>query len=275
MEFNQFWQILSRKKQTIFSIMLIAIVIVLVVTILSPIKYGAQSRVLVMQEGRSMDAYTLSRTNEYLGNLFSQIIYSSSFFNLVANNNNYQVDNNYFGSQQSEQLKTWRKTVNTRSYGDTGIIEINVYHTNPEQARQIALAVNDTLTTHGYKYSGNENIKINVIDQPLVSERPVKPNIPYTVAITIIGSFVLALIFIYIFPERKYDLSLFGKGKKRKEKKKEVENNDNFNVEEIKEEEPEENDDIEEYSSKLDDYYKDLGKHNEDEISGDIDNIVK
>jgi len=268
MEFNQFWQIFSRKKQTIFSIMLIAIVIVLVVSILSPIKYGAQSRVLVMQERTNVDAYTLSRTNEYLGNLFSQIVYSSSFFELVIRNKNYQVDHNYFGSQQSEQLKKWRNTVNARSYGDTGIIEINVYHPVPQQANQIALAVNDTLTSDGHKYSGNENIKINVIDQPLVSDRPVKPNIPYTFAITIIGSFILALIFIYIFPERKYDLSFFGKRKKRKEK----DNDDDSINEEIEEEN---NEDIIEKSSKLDEYYKNINKHDENEISGDIDNIVK
>lgn len=269
MEFNQFWQILISKKQTFFSIMLIALVLVLTISVISPIKYSAQSRVLVMQEGTSTDAYTLSRTNEYLGNLFSQIIYSSSFFDLVIKNNNYQVDNNYFGIQQSEQLKKWRKTINTRSYGDTGIIQINVYHPAPQQARQIALSVNDTLTTHGYKYSGNENIKINVIDQPLVSSRPTKPNIPYTIAITIISSFVLALIFIYIFPEKKYDLNLFSRKKRKKEK---INNNDNSTINQAKEEKQE---DIVEKSSKLDDYYKELGKHDDEEISGNIDNIVK
>ncbi len=261
MEFNQFSQLVNRKKQTIVSIMLISLVLVLVASILSPIKYGAQSRILVMQEGVTSDAYTLSRTNEYLGNLFSQIIYSSSFFDLVMDNDNYQIDNNYFSGQQTERIKKWRNSINTRTYSDSGIIEINVYHQQPQQAQQIALSINSTLTSYSHKYSGNENIKINVIDQPLVSERPVKPNIPYIIAITILGSFILALIFIYIFPEEKYDIRLFT-AKAKKSKK---------NIDQIIEEEEEES----EEAKRLNEYYRNLEKNREDDVSGDMDNIIK
>jgi capsular polysaccharide biosynthesis protein len=259
MEYNQFWQLVSRKKSTIFSLMLIAVIIVLVITVISPIRYGAQSKILVMQDGLRTDAYTLSRTNEYLGNLFSQIIYSSSFFDLVINNNNYQIDKNYFNDSQLKKMKKWRQNINTRVYGDTGIIEINVYHENQIQAKQLALAINDTLITQAHLYSGNENINIKIIDQPLVSNRPIKPNIPFTLAITLISSFIFSLMYIYIFPEEKYSLRFF---KKRKNKKVEDE------IEEKKEEINETN--------QLDEYYRKLANNQENtDISGDIENIVK
>lgn len=263
MEYNQFWQLISRKKQTIFSLMLIAIVLVLAVTIVSPIKYGAQSKILVMQDGLKTDAYTLSRTNEYLGNLFSQIMYSSSFFNSVMSNSNYQIDQNYFSGNQIEKMKKWRQNINARVYGDTGIIEINIYHENQRQANQIALAVNDTLINQASLYSGNENINIKIIDQPLVSERPVKPNIPFTVAITLVSSLIFSIMFIYIFPEDKYSIKFFKKRKKQK-------------VQDIiKEEEKEEFEKTNE-TNQLDEYYKRLAENKEDsDISGDIDNIVK
>lgn len=262
MEYNQFWQLVARKKQTIFSLILIAIIIVLVIAVVSPIKYGSQSKVLVMQDGLKTDAYTLSRTNEYLGNLFSQIIYSSSFFNLVMNNNNYQIDKNYFSDAQVQTMKKWRQNINTKVYGDTGIIEINVYHENQKQANQLALAINDTLINQAQQYSGNENITIKVIDQPLISEKPVKPNIPFIITITIIASFIISLMFIYIFPEEKYSIKFFKKRKKGKQEKMiEVENDNNNNLSE---------------TNQLDEYYRKLANKQEDsDISGDINNIVR
>ena len=42
----------------------------------------------------------------------------------------YNIDENYFSGNYNQQLKIWNKTVNTRAQGDTGIIDINVYHPN-------------------------------------------------------------------------------------------------------------------------------------------------
>ncbi len=259
MEYDQFWQLISRKKQTIFSVMLIALVLVLVIIVISPIKYGAQSKILVMQDGSKSDAYSLSRSNEYLGNLFSQIIHSSSFFNLVINNNNYQIDQNYFSTNQTQKIKTWRQNINAKVYGDTGIIEINVYHENKKQANQLALAINDTLMNQAHIYSGNENISIKIIDQPLVSDKPIKPNVPFVLVITIIGAFIFSLMFIYIFPEDKYSIKFFKKSKKEKQEKKfKIEKNNISGTNE------------------LDEYYKNLANNQKNtDISGDINNITK
>lgn len=273
MELNDFWKLIARKKQTIFTIMLVSVIAVIVISIFATFKYGSSSKILVMQDGLRADAYTISRTNEYLGKLFSEIIFSSSFFNLVLNNENYNIEKSYFSGTDSEQLKKWRKTISSRSYSDTGIVEINVFHPNQNQARQISLAINNSLVEQGHIYSGNENIKINVIDQPLVSERPVKPNIPYLIIITIFASFIFSLIFIYIFPEDKYSLKLFskknkGKTKRNKENIVTPELNKNIINQEIEDKREE----------SLDDYYKKIAdqeyKENED-IDGNIDNIIK
>lgn len=290
MELNEFKQLVNRKKQTIFSIILVILVFTSVYLIFQPVKYQAESKILVMQDGLLADAYTISRTNEYLGNLFSQIIYSSSFYNLVMNNDNYIIDKNYFSGNDNQQLKTWRKSINTKSQGDTGIIQITVFHSNPNQARQIALAINNTLITKGHNYSGNENIKVNIIDQPLISERPVKPNIPYTLIVALFGSFILSLIFIYIFPEEKYDLKFINKRKKRKAKYKEDENNqplilnnknvsdENINKNKINENNDEEND---MRRSELDEYYRKLSENkiktteNANHLDGNIENLIK
>jgi capsular polysaccharide biosynthesis protein len=287
MEINEFWQLVRQKKSTIFTIIIVSLVIVLSVSLLTPAKYGAQTKILVMQEGFSADAYTISRNNEYLGKLFSQIIYSSSFYNFVMNDDTYRIDQYYFNGNESEQLKIWRKTISTKTYGDTGIIEINVYHPIASQAKQIALTITNTLRNQGHNYLNNDNIEINVIDQPIVSDNPIKPNIPYNIIVTLLLSLMIALILIYIFPERKYDLRLFKKRRREDKNKRKTIPVENIRIEEREEKKQDIKNDNQFNSNNsnldLDEYYRKLANNNqerkeeleEENLSGDISNIIK
>ncbi|MFA6417094.1 MAG: hypothetical protein WCW61_02775 [Patescibacteria group bacterium] len=209
MEFNEFLKLIGRKKQTILAIMFVAIVLAIGLSLLNPLKYGAKSRLLVLQNAGSADAYSLSKSNEYLGNLFAQVVYSSSFYDQVIASP-YSINRDYFAGNYSQQLKKWRETVSTSTQGDTGIVEINVYHTSTQEAKQIALAINDILINNNQNYHSGQNIKVNIIDQPLVSAYPVKPNIPYNAALALVASFLVSLFYIYIFPERRNDLNIVG-----------------------------------------------------------------
>lgn len=209
MEFVEFIKLLGKKQGTILTVIFIAIVLTLIVSLVGPIKYGAKSRLLVVQNTTGTDPYTVSKSNEYLGNLFAQVAYSGSFYNLVLDSQ-YNIDKTYFSGNYNEQMKTWNKTIETKTLSDTGIVEINVYHTNPYQAQQIALAVNDILINKNSNYQGNgAAIKVNVIDQPLVSNYPVKPNLPQNLVIALIGGLLLSLFYIYLFPEDRYSLRLW------------------------------------------------------------------
>ncbi|QQG52830.1 MAG: hypothetical protein HY931_01170 [Candidatus Falkowbacteria bacterium] len=209
MEFNEFLKLIGRKKQTILAIMFVAVVLVIGLSLLSPLKYGVKSRLLVLQNAGSADAYSLSKSNEYLGNLFAQVVYSSSFYDQVIASS-YSINRDYFAGNYNQQLKKWRETISTSTQGDTGIVEINVYHTSTQEAKQIALAINDILMNNNQNYHSGQNIKVNIIDQPLVSAYPVKPNIPYNAALALVASFLISLFYIYIFPERRNDLNIVG-----------------------------------------------------------------
>lgn len=214
MEFNEFIKLLGRKKQTILIIVLVALVATAGLSLISPLKYGAKSRLLVIQNTVGTDPYTVSKSNEYLGNLFSQVVYSGSFFNFVMSSP-YNIDKNYFSGSYDQQLKLWQKTVSTKTYSDTGIVEINVYHPSPSQAQQLDLAINDVLMNKNSNYQGNGNgIKVNIIDQPLVSSYPVKPNLPQNAAIAVAAGFLLSLFYIYLFPEECYNIKLFSRSRR-------------------------------------------------------------
>ncbi len=216
METMEFSQLLKRKKGTIFTIIFVVVILTLGISLLSPLKYGARSRLLVVQNISGNDPYTISRSNEYLGSLLSQVIYSGSFYNLVLESQ-YDIDKSYFSGSYREQIRDWGRTVQTRTISDTGIIEVNVFHPSPYQAQQITLAINDVLINKNSLYQGGgQGVKINIIDQPLVSSYPVKPNLLQNGVLALAGSLCLALFYIYLWPEEKYDLRLYKKHRLRK-----------------------------------------------------------
>ena len=216
MESMDFSKILRRKAGTIFTIVFVSVMLTVGVSLLFPLRYGSESRLLVVQNTAGSDPYAISRSNEYLGNVLSQVVYSGSFYNMVLESS-YNIDPAYFNTTYRDQLKIWNRTVKTRTVGDTGIIEINVYHVNPDQAQQISLAINDILINKNSLYQGGgQSVKINVIDQPIVSSYPVKPNIPQNLALALFGSLLMAIFYAYLWPEEKYNLRLW----KRKSVKK-------------------------------------------------------
>lgn len=216
MDLKEFLILIKNKRQTIVLMMLSAIIIIAGISLLFPLRYEAKSRLLITQESGNTDAYTVSRSNEYLGNLFAKVANSGSFFDL-AMSSPYNINQAYFQGSTAQKMKLWNSTVKTKTLADTGIVEISVYHTSPYQAQQIALAVNDVMINKNNNYQGNgDKVKISVIDQPLVSSYPVKPNILQNAALAAIFSFILALFYIYVFPETRYDWRLFGHAKKQR-----------------------------------------------------------
>ncbi len=203
MELKDFFHILKRRQGVIFYAWLIFIILGSAATFSQSLKYEASSKLLIVQNVSGSDPYTVSKSNQYLGSLFSQVVYSNSFFELVTSSNNFNIDKTYFTDNYKKQMTIWSKTISAKS-NDSGIIEISIYHPNPYQAKQIALGVNDVLINQGFNYQGGtEGIKIKIIDQPLVSDYPVKPNIVFNfLAFSALGIFA-GIIFLYLSPNKK------------------------------------------------------------------------
>jgi len=203
MEVKDFFQILKHRKGAIVSAWLIFIILGAAATFIQPLKYEAKSRLLLVQNVSGVDPYTVSKSNQYLSSLFSQVVYSNSFFELVTSSNSFDIDKNYFSDNYKKQMDIWEKTISAKS-NDAGIIEISIYHPNPYQAKQIALGVNDILINQGFNYQGGgESVKIKIIDQPLISDYPVKPNIIFNfLAFSALG-ILAGLIYLYFSPKKK------------------------------------------------------------------------
>jgi capsular polysaccharide biosynthesis protein len=214
MELITFLRLVKAKKQTIISITAIFFALTLVITFIQPLKYGSESQILVVQNyAPGTDPYVAAKSNDYLSNILAQVVTSNSFFEEVLNLG-LNIDKNYFPTQPDKRLKTWSKTISAKALNDTGIISINVYHTDKYQTEQIARAVNYVIKTKNSMYHGGGN-KVNVmtINEPIVSNWPIKPNIILNTLLGIILGLITSLYYIYLFPESQYNFSLMPKKK--------------------------------------------------------------
>ncbi|PIR92984.1 hypothetical protein COT99_03300 [Candidatus Falkowbacteria bacterium CG10_big_fil_rev_8_21_14_0_10_43_10] len=192
----------KNRKKLIYSIF-IFLAAALIVTFVQPLKYRAQAQVLVVQEfEESVDPYSASKLNEYLGGLLAKIVSSESFFNQTIKSG-FGIDTGYFSGSKKKQLKQWNKTVEAKSLYESGIIVLSVYHPNKDQAEKIAQAAIYTLKTTNSFYHSVPKVDVRIIDSPSVSFLPAKPNILFNIIIGLLFGFVSGLLFVYYNEQNK------------------------------------------------------------------------
>ena len=188
---------MQKNYKTIIYTVLIFLVISLVVTFTQPLKYRVQAKVLVVQsfEERT-DSYSASKMNEYLSGLLAKIVSSESFYS-QATKTGFNIDAGYFSGSKKKQIKQWNKTVQARSLYDSGIIALSIYHTDKQQAENIAQATIFTLKTTNNFYHSMPGVDIRIIDSPSISVFPVKPNIIFNAIIGIIFGIAFGVLLVY------------------------------------------------------------------------------
>lgn len=222
MNIHQYFNLIAKKKQTIVIIMSIFLSVAILASAVQPFKYGSSLKLLTINTFKDTDPYTVSRSNEYLSNLLSQIVSSNSFFEKVKTSNS-GIDTSYFKGDSQKQMKRWNKTVKAKALGDTGMITIDIYHTDPSQATEIARSVAYVLQTDHAQYHGfGDKVQIKIIDEPITSKFPVQPNVPMNLGLAVIFGLLFSLGYIYIFPEERYDLRLSGSRSAARVKKDDV-----------------------------------------------------
>jgi len=194
-----FGQIIKKKQSIIWWWLIGILAVATLVSFIQPLKYSAESQVLVVPDYRqTTDPYQISKTNEYLSSLLAQVTYSSSFFEATAKPE-YQIDATYFGNTSKKRMNKWQKTIEVKALNDSGIISVKAYHPDKQQAEKLVRAINYNLITKNNFYHGlGDKVVLKVIDEPLVSLWPAKPNLPVNFALAFILGLLLGLIHIYL-----------------------------------------------------------------------------
>jgi capsular polysaccharide biosynthesis protein len=212
MNIHQFLSLMGRKKQTIVSIAIVFLAVAIIFSAVQPFKYDSNLNLLTIITFKdTVDPYTASRSNQFLSDLLARIVSSGSFFEKVKASG-FNIDQSYFSGNEKQQMKKWNKTVKAKGIADTGMISIDVYHTDHAQAEEIAKAVAYTLQTSNSQYHGyGDSVQIKIIDQPITSNYPVLPNVPLNLGLAVLFALAFSFCYIYLFPEEKYDFRLWPK----------------------------------------------------------------
>lgn len=208
MEITNFFKLIKKRQVAVVTWVFIFFIAAMAITFIQPLKYRVSSRLLIMPDSSISDPYTIAKSNQYFGSLLSEAVYSGSFFQLLTSSN-YDIDWSYFNGDYKDQIKKWKKSVMARTVNDTGVMEVEVYHPDPYQAKQLAFAVNNALITQNSAYQGtSSSLKVKVIDEPTISSYPVKPNIFLNLGAGIIFGFAFGLAYVYYFPTSRKERRL-------------------------------------------------------------------
>jgi capsular polysaccharide biosynthesis protein len=145
---------------------------------LFPLQYSSTMRLNIIQKQLSQaDPYTAIKASERISDNLSQIVYTTSFFDKVMAAQ-FNIDRSVFKTDDRKRRQQWSDMIGTTVVRGSGMLVVTVYHKDVEQATQIARAIAFVLTTDGSRYVGGGDLEVQLVDEPLQSRWPVKPNIP-------------------------------------------------------------------------------------------------
>ncbi|MBT4121319.1 MAG: hypothetical protein HOA57_03660 [Candidatus Magasanikbacteria bacterium] len=190
----------KRWKLLIFSGVLVAL-FSLLLTAAFPLKYRADAQVLIISKSRyGVDPYTVVKSAERVGENISQVVKTNDFYQKVMLQTSYSLDMAEFEKlTERKKRKLWQETVNTSVVYGTGVLNINVYHKDQKQAKQLAGAVASALVTRGWEYVGGD-VTIKVVNDAVVTKWPVKPNL----VVNAILGFLLGVLVMVGLTIKKY-----------------------------------------------------------------------
>lgn len=175
--------------------------IAFIVSALLPAKYQSDIQMIVIQKQADdkVDAFSATKSAEFLSNIFAQAIYTTSFFNSVQDAP-FDVRRTFSHDPEKRQ-KEWEKFISVKKVNNTGILKISVYDESRKTAEETAKAIAYILTTNSESYhGGGARVEVRLIDGP---NTPLRPTVPYIIPNTIVGALggmIIAMILIYFFP---------------------------------------------------------------------------
>lgn len=161
---------------TIFFLSAIGLLIGVLLSFVRPLEYSSTLRLQVTQELGAVDAYTAARSAERIADDLGQAVYFSDFYEEILQTNS-AIDQSYFPDEENKFRRAWERTLVTSVSRGTGLLSIRAYHPDVQQAQALVLAVGNLLTEKGWTYTSGSNISIRLVDEPVNSRYPVRPNL--------------------------------------------------------------------------------------------------
>jgi len=178
MEQTNYWQIFKNNWHKVAIITLLLIILSLGLSLIRPLEYRSRVELLVIQkQSLTMDAYAAARASEKLATGLATVIKTKAFFEKVISGD-FNIARSHFPYEEKDLRKYWAKNITTSVSPETSLLRIDVYDQNRTEANKIANAISYILINNSQEFHGSGNdIFIKVVNEPLASNRPVRPNI--------------------------------------------------------------------------------------------------
>lgn len=167
---------------SILVVTLLTFVVSVVVTLLQPMEYRSTFTMLLIEKDANLDGYAAAKSAERLSLSLGQIIPTASFADKVAGqlqDTPALKDNPLIFGDEQQRRELWRRQVETRVFPDVGQVKVSVYQTDRPQAEAIANALSVSLLALGGDYlGGGKEVVFKIVEYPLTTKHPVRPNIP-------------------------------------------------------------------------------------------------
>ncbi len=154
----------------------LGMVLAVVLSLVQPLEYSSTTKILINPKVEGVDPYTASRSAEAAAEQLTTMLSTSTIYSAVFNSG-YDLDRSYFPDDILKFQKKWEKTITASVSRGSGIMTIRTYHTDVKSAEVLAMAVASVYVNDGWRYV-NGDISVQVIDDPVNSRYPVRPNIP-------------------------------------------------------------------------------------------------
>lgn len=179
----------------------------LLVSIFFPPYYSATTQVLIISRDRSgVDPYTQVKSAERIGENLAQVMKTTDFFNKVMSSGTTTFDKTRWQGLTDRKLrKQWQRDVEgTMAYGSS-LLNIKTYSRTSDDAKALAAAVTETVSSRGWEYAGGD-VAIKIVNDPLVSRFPARPNYIMNAGIGLVLGLLLSSWWVL-----RYKKHLFGK----------------------------------------------------------------
>ena len=186
-----------RKWKTFFVWGILSAMLFTLLSLLFPLEYRADAGVYIISKSRyGVDPYTVVKSAEQVGQNIVQVIKTQDFFDKVMARSGATLDKSQFENVSDRvRMKRWEKAIDGSVVFGTGVLNLSAYSTQPAQAKLLAASIVDTLVEQGYEYVGGD-VTIKVVNKPIVTRFPARPNVPLNAAIGFVLGSILSAIFI-------------------------------------------------------------------------------
>lgn len=161
---------------TVLLMAALGMVLAVVMSLVQPLEYSSTTKILITPKVEGLDPYAASRSAEAAAEQLTTMLSTSSIYSAVFNAG-YHVDRSYFPDDIIKFQKKWNETVTASVTRGSGIMTIRAYHTDVQEAETLATAVAYVFVTDGWRYATGD-ISVQIIDDPVNSRYPSRPNIP-------------------------------------------------------------------------------------------------